>query len=66
YPIRIREHEHFTAVNYHRWSVCAPACALGDKLGVPVFRFLKDALVNRFGEQWYQELEVLAEHVGKR
>jgi hypothetical protein len=53
-------------VNYHRWSVCAPACALGDKLGVPVFRFLKDALVNRFGEQWYQELEVLAEHVGKR
>lgn len=66
YPIRIKEHTHFTAVNYHRWHVCLPACALGEKLGVPVFRFLKDALVNRFGEKWYQELEILAEHVVKK
>jgi hypothetical protein len=66
YPIRIKEHKTFTAVNYHRWQVCAPACALGSKLGVPVFRFLKDALVNRFGAAWYAELEVLAEHVGRR
>jgi hypothetical protein len=65
YPIRIKEHKTFTAVNYHRWQVCAPACALGSKLGVPVFRFLKDALVNRFGAAWYAELEVLAEHVGR-
>ena len=65
YPIRIKEHKEFTAVNYHRWPICLPACALGTKLGVPVFRFLKDALVNRFGAEWYAELEVLAEHMKK-
>jgi hypothetical protein len=66
YPIRIREHSTFIAVNYHRWQVCQPACALGRKLGVPVFRFLKDALVDRFGAEWYHELEVLAEEVNRR
>lgn len=65
YPIRIREHESFTAVNYHRWQVCQPACALGSKLGVPVFRFLKDALIRRFGADWYAELEVLSAQVEK-
>jgi hypothetical protein len=61
YPIRVREHTGFTAVNYHRWHVCAPACALGSRLGVPVFRFLKEALIRRFGPEWYAELEVVAE-----
>jgi hypothetical protein len=65
YPVRVKEHKEFTAVNYHRWQICQPACALGSKLGIPVFRFLKDALVNRFGEAWYAELEVLAEHLGE-
>lgn len=60
YPIRVKEHQEFTAVNYHRWHICQPACSLGSKLGIPVFRFLKDALINRFGEEWYVELEVLA------
>lgn len=63
YPVRVKEHAQFTAVNYHRWHICQPACSLGSKLGVPVFRFLKDALINRFGEAWYAELEVLAEHL---
>jgi hypothetical protein len=65
YPVRIKEHKEFTAVNYHRWHICKPACELGSKLGVPVFRFLKDALINRFGAEWYTELEVLAEHLKK-
>jgi hypothetical protein len=62
YPVRVKEHKEFTAVNYHRWHICQPACALGTKLGVPVFRFLKEALINRFGDEWYAELEVLAAH----
>ena len=66
YPVRVKEHKEFTAVNYHRWQICQPACALGSKLGIPVFRFLKDALINRFGKDWYAELEVLAEHLGER
>jgi hypothetical protein len=62
YPIRVKEYAEFTAVNYHRWYICQPACALGSKLGVPVFRFLKEALVRKFGLEWYSELEVHALH----
>ncbi len=60
YPARITEYSMFTAVNYHRWDICSSACALGEKLQVPVFRFLKDALIRKFGEAWYAELEFTA------
>ncbi len=62
YPIRIKEYQDFTAVNYHRWNICSPACVLGKKQGVRVYQFLKEALVRRFGEAWYEELCALAEY----
>ena len=62
YPIRVKKHESFTAVNYHQWHICEPGCALGEKLGTPVYRFLKDALIAKFGAEWYAELEVLVEY----
>src|SRR5690606_30491137 len=43
YPIRIREYSEFTAVNYHKWEICDPACALGTELQVPIYKFVKDA-----------------------
>ena len=43
-------------LNYHRWSVCARAVARGEQLGIPVYQFLKDPLIRRFGEEWYAEL----------
>ncbi|MDG1571337.1 DUF3109 family protein [Robiginitalea sp. M366] len=60
YPVRIREYTALTAVNYHRWHICDPACQLGAELKVPVYRFVKAALIRKFGEAWYQELEVAA------
>lgn len=56
YPIRITKLQDFLALNYDRWHICAPACELGSKLSVPVYQFLKEALIRRFGEKWYQEL----------
>jgi hypothetical protein len=61
YPIRVKEHKEFVAVNYHRWNICQPACALGQTLGVPVYKFLKEALKTKFGENWYKELELVAD-----
>ena len=61
YPIRVKEHKEFVAVNYHRWNICQPACALGQSLGVPVYKFLKEALKTKFGENWYKELELVAD-----
>ena len=50
-----------TAVNYHSWPICHDACILGDKLKVPVYRFVKNALVRKFGQQWYDELDDMAQ-----
>lgn len=60
YPIRLNRLTAYTAVNYHRWQVCKPACACGNKLKVPVFRFLKEPLIRRFGADWYSDLEEIA------
>ncbi len=56
YPIRLTKYEQFDALNYERWHICDPACHLGKNLGVPLYRFLKSALIRKYGEAWYQEL----------
>jgi len=61
YPIRIKDFSEFSAVNYDRWDICNDACTLGKELGVPVYKFVKEALVRRFGQEWYNELEKVAE-----
>lgn len=65
YPIRIREYSQFTGVNYDKWEICDDACSLGKELQVPVYKFVKQALVRKFGEQWYSELEEVAEKYKK-
>jgi hypothetical protein len=59
YPVRITEYEGFDAVNYHEWSICKPACSCGAKLDVPVYRFLKDSLVRKYGLEWFEELDAI-------
>jgi hypothetical protein len=56
YPVRMVRYKGFRAVNYHRWSVCDAARVLGKKNKVKVYRFLKEPLIRKFGEDWYKEL----------
>lgn len=65
YPVRTREYSEFTAVNYHRWEICDPACQLGKELKIPIYKFVKDALIRKFGAAWYQELEEVAKEKTK-
>jgi len=60
YPIRIKHYKRFDALNYDRWEVCAPACACGKKLKIPVYKFVKGALVRKYGQDWYDQLEEAA------
>jgi hypothetical protein len=60
YPIRVKDFTEFAAVNYDKWDICDPACSLGQELEVPVYKFVKEALVRKFGEDWYLELEKVA------
>jgi len=60
YPVRVKDYTEFSAVNYHKWQICDEACSLGNELQVPVYKFVKDALIRKFGEDWYAELEKTA------
>jgi hypothetical protein len=61
YPVRIKEYTELTAVNYDKWEICDAACTLGAELKVPIYKFVKEALVRKFGAKWYKELEQIAE-----
>ena len=61
YPIRVKEYSDFSAVNYHKWHICKPACECGAKLKVPVYKFLREPLIKKYGEDWYKGLEFAAE-----
>ncbi len=63
YPVRVREYTELTAVNYHKWEICDSACSLGAELKVPVYKFVKEALIRKFGHDWYAELEKVAEEL---
>ena len=56
YPIRISVLPNYEALNYDRWNICSSACTLGQELKIPVYKFLEEALVRRYGETWYKKL----------
>lgn len=61
YPIREKRLSNgMVALNYHQWDVCKDARALGKKLNMPVWQFLKEPLIRRFGKEWYEELSLTA------
>lgn len=61
YPVRLTQYPTFTAVNLHRWKICRPAEVLGRQLGLRAYQFLKEPLIARFGQEWYDELCQAAE-----
>jgi len=68
YPIRVAKNEHtgWEALNYDRWDICKAACELGKKEQLPVYKFLKEPLIRKYGEAFYEELDAAAEHLKKR
>lgn len=56
YPIRISKYDQYEAINYDRWDICDPACGFGKELNVPLYKFLKEALIRKYGENWYNNL----------
>ncbi len=61
YPIRIKEKPGYDMVNYEpRKTLCKAACKLGKQLKLPVYRFLKDALIRKYGQEFYDTLDAVA------
>lgn len=67
YPIRIKKFKNgLYGVNYHRWNICECGVEKGKQLKLPVYRFLKEPLIARFGEEWYRKLEETAKELKKQ
>ncbi|MCB0705460.1 MAG: DUF3109 family protein [Saprospiraceae bacterium] len=69
YPVRVKEKKQsmgFEALNYDRWDICSAACELGKSLQVPVYRFVKDAIIRKYGRSFYDQLDAAAEEYYKR
>ena len=63
YPIRITRYPEFEALNYNKWEICSCARLKGEQEGIPLYRFLKEALVACYGEEWYEQLEYAAREI---
>lgn len=60
YPVRIQKLNSYTAVNFNEWQICTPALKNGNEFGIPVYRFLRNSLIRKFGREWYDELDLTA------
>lgn len=65
YPIRVNRNEEigFEALNYDRWDICSAACQLGKQLQMPLYKFVKEAIVRKYDESFYEELDRIAHYV---
>ena len=68
YPIKVKPTKEYDMMNYEpRETLCSPACALGKKLKVPTYIFLKEAIIRKYGEDFYGVLEqVAAQYFGDK
>ena len=66
YPIRVQKYKQFTAVNYHKWSICQDACVLGKRQKLRLYQFAKAPLIRKFGKEWYDELVQVAIELDKQ
>lgn len=65
YPIRVKDFGDFVGLNYHRWDICHCARMLGKKQHIRLYQFLKEPLIRRFGQAWFDELELVVEQWDK-
>ncbi|MFN5415558.1 MAG: DUF3109 family protein [Flavobacteriia bacterium] len=66
YPIRVQKYSDFQALNYSEWDICKPACECGSKLDVKVYKFLREPIVRAFGQEFFDELELINSELEKK
>jgi len=66
YPIRIQKLGEFEAINYERWDICNPACSNGKISKTPVYQFSKEALIRKYGEEFYEKLCLTISHMDNK
>jgi hypothetical protein len=62
FPIRITEYKQFDAINYQKIDICKPGRLCGKSEKLPLYVFLKEPLIRKYGEEWYEQLHYAAEN----
>jgi hypothetical protein len=66
YPVRTTDYTDFEAVNYHEWDICKKALQKGRENNIYLFEFLKDPLIRKYGQAWYDELVMIIDYLKKK
>lgn len=66
YPIRVKKIGDGWGLNYDRWDVCKAAVLKGERDGIPIYKYLKEPLIRRFGQSWYDELDFTVEELHRQ
>jgi len=68
YPIRIEKNDQtgFEALNYDEWDICNPACTMGKEMKMPLYKFCKDALIRKYGDEFYNALDDAAQYTNSK
>lgn len=68
YPIRINKDENaiFEGLNYDRWDICSAACDKGKSEKIAVYEFAKEALIRKYGVDFYEELDAAAKYINDK
>jgi len=65
YPIRVAKLRKYEALNYDKWKICSDACKLGAELNVKVYQFLKEPIIRKWGEEFFEELTQIDQEIHK-
>jgi hypothetical protein len=65
YPIRIKKYKDFDAINYNIWDICKDAVCMGKKKKIKIYEFLKEPLIRKYGQEWYNDLCMAAKYMEK-
>jgi len=66
FPIRVTEYKRFDAVNYQQLDICEPGIICGKNNGIPLWSYLKEPLIRKYGKQWYQDLTCAVENLPEK
>ena len=63
YPIRITKYNDYDALNYEVWDKCSDAVCQGNDKQIPIYMFVKAALIRKYGKEWFEELDYAAKNL---
>jgi hypothetical protein len=70
FPIKLSKSKSDPGIEYMNYEpredLCKAACSLGKKLKVPAYVFLKESIIRKYGETFYETLDATAAHLKEK